>query len=550
MRSGGSNRYCGMNSAGRRCLLVLVVASLLVLIVPSAATSAGPPLTVACNGAACSSDWYRGNVTIAFSWDPIGVTSTSGCDTKTVSSDTTGVTFTCTVTYSNSATSSLSATIKRDATTPTVTGASAGRGPDANGWYNHAVGITFNGSDATSGLAGCTSTTYNGPDTAGASFSGTCTDQAGNVSGPASFGPIKYDGTAPSVSASMARGPDSGGWYNHPVGVSVSGSDNLSGVAACNSGTYSGPDVRGGSISGSCTDSAGNSSSRGFPVDYDSTPPSVTGAAAARPPDANGWYSHPVGIAFTGSDATSGVASCTAVTYGGPDNAGAVVNGSCTDQAGNLGGGGTFALKYDSTPPTLANVVVESGDNRAAFSWTASPDTTSIEVTRAPGLSGPDPEVIYKGTSSAFEDLTVRNRVKYEFTITAFDEAGNKATETLTVVPAALLYSPARGALVKAPPLLAWRKMRGASYYNVQVYFGTGGQSVRHVLSVAVAGRKVLSAWPVEARFRMRKQWVFKNKHYKLLRGRYTWYVWPGLGKRSARKYGPLIGKSEFVVSR
>jgi hypothetical protein len=171
-------------------------------------------------------------------------------------------------------------------------------------------------------------------------------------------------------------------------------------------------------------------------------------------------------------------------------------------------------------------------------------------VTRAPGPSGPESEVVYKGTSSGFEDLTVTNRVKYQFTITAFDEAGNKAVEALTVVPAALLYSPARGAVVKAPPLLAWRKARGASYYNVQVYFGTGGQTARRVLSVAVTGRKVLSAWPVEARFRMRKQWVFKNRNYKLLRGRYTWYVWPGLGKRSARKYGPLIGKSEFVVSR
>jgi hypothetical protein len=48
----------------------------------------------------------------------------------------------------------------------------------------------------------------------------------------------------------------------------------------------------------------------------------------------------------------------------------------------------------------------------------------------------------------------------------------------------------------------------------------------------------------------MRKQWVFKKKHYKLARGRYTWYVWPGVGKRSARNYGKLFGKSDFIVLR
>jgi hypothetical protein len=180
------------------------------------------------------------NVTVAFSWDPTGVTSTSGCNTTTVASDTAGITYTCTLTYSNGATSALPVTIKRDATPPTVTGASAGRGPDANGWYNSPVGITFNGTDATSGIGACTSTTYSGPGTAAASFSGNCTDQAGNTSGAVSFGPIKYDSSPPSVSGSVTRGPDANGWYNHPVGFVASGSDGLSGISSCNSGNYSG----------------------------------------------------------------------------------------------------------------------------------------------------------------------------------------------------------------------------------------------------------------------------------------------------------------------
>src|SRR5262249_26980235 len=160
-----------------------------------------------------------------------------------------------------------------------------------------------------------------------------------------SFGPIKYDGTAPGVAVSFARGPDANGWYNHAVGVTASGSDNLSGISGCSSSTYGGPDVRGGSVGGSCTDVAGNSGSKGAALNYDATPPSVTGAGAARTPDGNGWYNHPVEISFTGADTTSGVAACTKQTYAGPDSAGATVTGSCTDAAGNQGGGGSFALK-------------------------------------------------------------------------------------------------------------------------------------------------------------------------------------------------------------
>jgi len=69
-------------------------------------------------------------------------------------------------------------------------------------------------------------------------------------------------------------------------------------------------------------------------------------------------------------------------------------------------------------------------------------------------------------------------------------------------------------------------------------------------LQVFRGGKKVLSVWPGIARFRLAKAWTFKTKHYKLGPGRYTWYVWPGLGKRAAKKYGKLIGKSDFVVSR
>src|SRR5262249_1832941 len=164
--------------------------------------------------------------------------------------------------------------------------------------------------------------------------------------------PIKIDATPPTVTASAARAPDSNGWYNHAVGVGFSGTDSLSGVASCTSATYGGPDNGSASVAGTCTDNAGNSATTTFGFKYDGTPPNVN-ASPGRAPDANGWYNHPVAVAFAGTDATSGIASCTSATYSGPDDGGAGVSGSCSDAAGNSASG-SFGLKYDSTPPKVS----------------------------------------------------------------------------------------------------------------------------------------------------------------------------------------------------
>jgi hypothetical protein len=527
----------------RHLIALAAVLLPLLIVVPSAAAA---PIDVTCNGGGCSTDWYKTNVTVAFTWDPAGVTATQGCDTNTVSGDTAGWSRTCIVTYTNGSQASLGVTIKRDATPPAVTGASATRGPDSNGWYNHPVSIVFNGSDATSGLAGCSSSTYAGPDTGAVSFNGSCTDNAGNASGSMTSGSIKYDATPPSVSFSLARGPDANGWYNHPVDFNASGSDNLSGIASCTSGTVGGD----GSASASCTDNAGNTASAGASVNYDASAPSIDSVALDRPPDSNGWYNHPVRVTFHGSDGGSGIASCSDVTYQGPDTGGTTVNGTCTDNAGNRASGASPSFKYDSTPPTITGVGADWDDGTATLTWTSSPDTKQIEIDRTPGTAGADSSAVFKGLASRFEDTGLTNKVKYVYTITGSDEAGNKATESVSIVPGAKLYSPARGSVVKSPPLLAWRSVPGASYYNLQVYYGVSAKSLRRVASINVSGRKVLSAWPLQSRYRLKKSWTFNGKKRTLAKGRYRWYVYPGLGKRTAHKYGPLIGQSDFVVAK
>jgi len=116
---------------GTRYFLVLALVCAPMLVFVPAASAV--PISVTCNGGGCGTGWYTTAVTVAFAWDPTGVINTQGCDTNTVSGDTSGWSRTCVVTYSNNSSSQLGVTIQKDSTPPTVSGGSPDRGPDSNG---------------------------------------------------------------------------------------------------------------------------------------------------------------------------------------------------------------------------------------------------------------------------------------------------------------------------------------------------------------------------------------------------------------------------------
>src|SRR5207248_112379 len=97
----------------------------------------------------------------------------------------------------------------------------------------------------------------------------------------------------------------------------------------------------------------GTVSAQTKPIYIDADPPTGVAAGAARPPDANGWYNHPVAVGWQGSDATSGIAGCTSLTFPGPGLDAASLGGICTDNAGNTAAG-SFSLQYDATPPAVS----------------------------------------------------------------------------------------------------------------------------------------------------------------------------------------------------
>ncbi len=260
--------------------VALLLTLLLPLVVaPAAGSAPGAPVPQCSPAPAACSGWYTGNVTVSWTFDPAGVTQTVGCNVKTITSDGPSAS-SCEVWYGDSS-FARTVTVRRDATPPQVTGSSFERGPDAEGWYNRPVGVTFAGSDATSGVASCDRPTISGPDSSSAQATGTCRDVAGNTSSPSTVA-VKFDATPPAASAAADREPDGKGWYRNPVTVSFRGSDPVSGLASCTPAVrYAGPDKQDVSLAGSCRDVAGNvSAEQQLTLSYDATAPKLSGVKA------------------------------------------------------------------------------------------------------------------------------------------------------------------------------------------------------------------------------------------------------------------------------
>jgi hypothetical protein len=105
---------------------------------------------------------------------------------------------------------------------------------------------------------------------------------------------------------------------------------------------------------------------------------------------------------------------------------------------------------------------------------------------------------------------------------------------TQRLAKSALLAPPA-GARLSAPPLLAWRPVTKARFYNVQLYRG---------------GRKILSIWPRRPRMKLKPKWTYRGRTFRLRRGAYTWLVWPAFGSQANPRFGGKLGQSTFLMIR
>jgi hypothetical protein len=338
------------------------------------------------------------------------------------------------------------------------------------------------------------------------------------------------DPTPPVITPHITGTLGSSGWYVTNVTVNWTVSDPESVVLSsrgCNATTIS-TDTSGARLTCEAASDGGEATATKT-ISIDKTAPTVSSATPDRGPDSAGWYTRPLTVAFGGGDATSGLESCSVMTYGGPDAGGASVKGRCRDRAGHLSGEMSFAFNYDSTAPSLSGVEIVASSHTTTVRWSPLPSWEVVSIRRNPGN-----RIVFQGGGGSFTDRTVLNGVRYVYEVVASDPAGHRDIESVDATPKGPLRAPAEKAHVTEPPLLRWVKVRKASFYNVQMFRN---------------GQKIMSRWPTRTQQRLRRTWSWNGRKWSLVPGTYRWFVWPAYKKKGGGvRYAKSLGFSDFVV--
>lgn len=327
--------------------------------------------------------WYTSDVSVDWTvTEPdSAITSSSGCDDFSVTSDQNSVTYTCTAT-SAGGTSSDSVTIKRDATAPVITFRPAGDVcslPGDNGWCRGTQTAGFAATDGTSGLADPTKSSFTQSTATNGSpvniSSGTITDNAGNVADAVNAGPYKIDSVDPTISGAPSPAANAAGWNNSDVTVTFTCGDvGGSGFVSCGPNQTLSDEGRDQSAMGNVTDNAGNTNTDTVSnIDIDKTDPSAPTAAfvpAVAYTDGDGvdWFRDSVTVSYGGSTdpdlndprvafpnkSGSGVGAG-GYSAGDSRSTSGTLNysGTATDDAGNESDASSGTVKVDADDPTV-----------------------------------------------------------------------------------------------------------------------------------------------------------------------------------------------------
>jgi len=307
----------------------------------------------------------------------------------------------------NSATASHSFIV--DTLPATISGAAAPP-PNANGWNNTAVTVTFSCADAGVGIKsspnGCRASAASGSGVdgsttatwtlsaetplAGISVVGTAEDNAGNTA-TATVGPIRIDLTPPTISASVAPAAPDGanGWYVSDVTATFDCADALSDMAPGGCASTGGTTDTGGTtsatstlsvdsvavaITSTATDAAGNTASASAgPFKLDKTRPTsrVLRVGSTTPGHGAGFNASTLGsltsISGDVTDSASGPASLTVTLQRASDGlywnpaASAWQSGTSSIAASLSGGLGSATRTWTTTDPLPSGTGAANG---------------------------------------------------------------------------------------------------------------------------------------------------------------------------------------------
>jgi HYR domain len=196
----------------------------------------------------------------------------------------------------------------------------------------------------------------------------------------------------------------------------------------------------------------------------------------------------------------------------------------------------THGWTVDTTPPIdLLGVKTRFGKGWIKVLWNQPTDIdySHVVIWRKRVGTSTWKRVGTRSARSFFLDQPVPNDVRFVYSLRSFDLAGNPSVASKVAGRASRILSPRYGAVLTSPPVVDWTAVPNATYFNMQLWRD---------------GRKILSVWPLTSSYRLRASWVFGGRRYSLGRARYTVYVWPGFGAKSAVKYGGLLGWTSFTM--
>jgi Big-like domain-containing protein len=274
-----------------------------------------------------------------------------------------------------------------------------------------------------------------------------------------------------------------------------------------------------------------------------SGPPASSGSATAT----FAFTSAEAGSAFFCSLDAAGFTPCTSpTTYTGLGNGTHTFRVQAVDAAGNADAtpatatwtvAGVGPASIDRTPPANVGRLRRSvGYGRLQLRWTKPPDADfdHVAVYVSTSAKTAPRKLVYSGTAQSYRDRRFKNGGYHRYLVVSYDHAKNASRGSGAIVsPSALLQTPKNGSAVRRPPTFRWAPVRGASFYNVQLFR---------------RGSKVLSAWPKKPHQSLTRRWAYLGRRHALRPGTYVWYVWPGFGPERKSRYGQLLGQGTFRV--
>lgn len=393
----------------------------------------------------------------------------------------------------------------------------------------------------------------------------TATDGSGN-SASASFTVtvVFADHTAPVLTGVPldrvveANGP-SGSIVNYPTPTATDDVDGPIAVVTCSPASGSTFPLGTTTVTCTATDSHGNTGSASFSVAVvDTTKPNLV-APSNRSVNATTEAGIPasdsaVAAFLSGATASDIVDPHPVVTNNAPaffPVGETVVTFTATDASGNaVSNQATLDVRPLPPPGTpqppppparkppadVTNLTAAAGDARVRLSWETPTGVDHVVVTRTLTVGG-DAQVVYTGSATSFTDLGVANGLDYRYVVVSVAANGDTSAGVAVVAlpKRTMLRSPKDGARLRKAPKLVWFAQEGATYYNVQLFRGKV---------------KILSAWPIKPALVLKAKWKYQGKAYRLTPDVYRWYVWPGVGPRSAVDYGELLGFFSFQMIR